>query len=504
MYTDKVPTLRELTNDDVLLGRGFPAIENEGNVRFRELVRSRSAEYHAAYRRHTKDSIARDVVNTIHRRNGRFLTQLDNASNIKGLLIPAGARIWTEADEAAVLIKAKQALRDHSDDSKESSRIHIRRRPAEGSGNLVLEWVVPAASHSSEQAEAPGATSSSSTSAWGLSHPPSVTAIPAASSNTHQISNLHSFRPSSSQQRSFLHEESSNTGSLRIHGRDEATAPALLTTVARQQQLQQSMFLPGGQFNSHSCSPSTNSQIALRHIFEDRHGHGIVAGREANIPIGLAMLLQNTTDASLASLQSMYATHQSNMTMSSDRGLPSSQGVLSSTSSNSMNSSQPTSGGRSVKTSGSRASTAISRALRKASSETHLQEEGDLLLCDLEVNLLNVLCSFGLPLWVKDSSESSFDPSATTREEGSTEFGWTDLGKHFLATCRSTVSAVTETTNLFTDLRTLARITVFLVGRCVKSTKLVDTRATAASTAASSCSTRFGGMVASLTQCKSK
>mmetsp|Transcript_5889 Transcript_5889/g.12067 ORF Transcript_5889/g.12067 Transcript_5889/m.12067 type:complete len:668 (+) Transcript_5889:256-2259(+) len=487
MYTDKVPTLRELTNDDVLLGRGFPAIENEGNVRFRELVRSRSAEYHAAYRRHTKDSIARDVVNTIHRRNGRFLTQLDDVANIKGLIVPAGARVWTEADDVAVLVKAKQALRDHSDDSKESSRTNTRRRPAEGSGNLVLEWVVP--SSSSEQVEVPGANFSSATAAWAMPGPPNVAG---SSSSTQQVSNLSSFLASSSQHLSFLNEEGG--GSRRIPVSTEATAAALLTAVARQQQQQQqSMLLPGGQFNSQAFLPASNIQMTLQHVLENRQGQGTFAGVDSNIPVGLAGLLQSTADPSLASLQSMYATHPTMTAISSDRGLNSSQGVLSSTSSNSLTSSQPTLGGKV----GSRASIAISRAMGNASVAGRMQEEGDLLLCDLELNLLSVLCSFGLPLWTKGSNESAFAPPGTTREKGSLEFGWFDLSKHLLAACQSTASAVTAATKLSTDLPTLAKIAIFLVGRCANSAKVVETPAVAA---AASSSIRSGGTVASLTQ----
>jgi hypothetical protein len=118
---------------------GYAAIENEGNCRFRDLVRTRSAEYLSAYRRHTKDSIAREVVDTIKQRNGRFLTLLEGIRRIEGLTIDTQSRVWVEADDDVVLIKTKQALRDHTSESKGTSP--KRRRSAVGSKNVVLEWI---------------------------------------------------------------------------------------------------------------------------------------------------------------------------------------------------------------------------------------------------------------------------------------------------------------------------------------------------------------------------
>ena len=65
-----------VTENDVLLGRGTPCAENEGNVRFRRLVKERKMEYIAAEKRMRKDAIAREILETIVARGGKFLRKL--------------------------------------------------------------------------------------------------------------------------------------------------------------------------------------------------------------------------------------------------------------------------------------------------------------------------------------------------------------------------------------------------------------------------------------------
>ena len=98
--------------NDVLLGRGAPIIHNTGNVRFRELVRRRKDEYTRAERHHTKNEIAREIVEAVHRRNGRFLRKVEDPQETSALGVPEGVTAWRIVDPTVALEKAKQALRD--------------------------------------------------------------------------------------------------------------------------------------------------------------------------------------------------------------------------------------------------------------------------------------------------------------------------------------------------------------------------------------------------------
>lgn len=97
------------------LGRGYPVIQYIGNKKFRELVQTRKAEYVLATRHETKNEIARQVLDEIHRRQGRFLRRINNPADAKSLGVPEGVRAaWSFVDVAVALEKCKQALRDQS------------------------------------------------------------------------------------------------------------------------------------------------------------------------------------------------------------------------------------------------------------------------------------------------------------------------------------------------------------------------------------------------------
>lgn len=63
--------------NDILLGRGALAIANEGNVRFRSLIKERKKEYMSTSRRKAKDVIANEVRAEIERRKGRFVRRIE-------------------------------------------------------------------------------------------------------------------------------------------------------------------------------------------------------------------------------------------------------------------------------------------------------------------------------------------------------------------------------------------------------------------------------------------
>mmetsp|Transcript_8706 Transcript_8706/g.16588 ORF Transcript_8706/g.16588 Transcript_8706/m.16588 type:complete len:680 (-) Transcript_8706:195-2234(-) len=124
----------QLNMNDVLMGRGAPAIDNEGNMRFRRIVSARRAEYFAAAKRLDKDQIARQVVSTVRSRGGRFLKKIDGLEEARAQRIQAGENAWIIVDEDTVLTKVKQALRDRNADYEEN---RPRRRKRVRNGNLV-------------------------------------------------------------------------------------------------------------------------------------------------------------------------------------------------------------------------------------------------------------------------------------------------------------------------------------------------------------------------------
>ena len=86
------PVVLELHPEDVLLGRGAQMFSYPGNLRFRDLVTAKKLEYSSSSRHHVKQKIARDIVDEIGRRNGRFLRKLDLPLDHNGL--PTETAVW--------------------------------------------------------------------------------------------------------------------------------------------------------------------------------------------------------------------------------------------------------------------------------------------------------------------------------------------------------------------------------------------------------------------------
>ena len=99
---------------DVLFGRGSGPNDHEGNIRFRDVVSKRKAEYMSTNHRQTKATIAKDVVNTVYQSNGRFLKKLE-ASDLQKLGFPPSTEVYQIVDDDTVMEKAKQALRQNRD-----------------------------------------------------------------------------------------------------------------------------------------------------------------------------------------------------------------------------------------------------------------------------------------------------------------------------------------------------------------------------------------------------
>ena len=106
-----------LNQNDVLCGRGSGPNDHRGNVKFRNLVYERRAEYLASTTRKAKGQIAQDIVDYVRtglNPPGRFLRKID-AKTAKSLGISRGAEVWVEVDDDTALEKAKQALRQNRD-----------------------------------------------------------------------------------------------------------------------------------------------------------------------------------------------------------------------------------------------------------------------------------------------------------------------------------------------------------------------------------------------------
>lgn len=102
-----------LTPNDILLGRGAPIINYEGNVRFRDLVRTRKKEYVGTGRHQIKDDIARQIIEEIIRRKGRFLRKVNpHQEDVSRLHLNGKEKVWRVAEEDVAIEKVKQALRD--------------------------------------------------------------------------------------------------------------------------------------------------------------------------------------------------------------------------------------------------------------------------------------------------------------------------------------------------------------------------------------------------------
>ena len=102
----------ELGPDDVLFGRGAPIVQTTGNVRFRDIVNANKAAYANTRCRQTKDSIARDIINAIDERGGKFLKEVKSSEDARKYDVPPGAKAWIVAEYDEIVEKVKQTLRE--------------------------------------------------------------------------------------------------------------------------------------------------------------------------------------------------------------------------------------------------------------------------------------------------------------------------------------------------------------------------------------------------------
>jgi len=94
------------------LGRGAPIVNNPGNKRFRQLILKDKERYVTTSRHVMKEEIARNILNAVEERGGRFLRKLESESDRKRYNVPTGQNAWMEANDATAMQKVKQALRE--------------------------------------------------------------------------------------------------------------------------------------------------------------------------------------------------------------------------------------------------------------------------------------------------------------------------------------------------------------------------------------------------------
>jgi pimeloyl-ACP methyl ester carboxylesterase len=114
----------ELRPNDVLLGRGTASNDHRGNIQFRDVVAARKAEYTSTSDRQAKAQIASQVVETVLSKEGRFLRTMTPDEAVQEGYLNGGVdsgngkgngseivSVYACAEEATILEKAKQALR---------------------------------------------------------------------------------------------------------------------------------------------------------------------------------------------------------------------------------------------------------------------------------------------------------------------------------------------------------------------------------------------------------
>lgn len=138
----------EITENDVLMGRGKPIISNEGNKRFRAMVRDKKEEYSSTSRTHIKEAIARSIIAEVSERKGRFLEQVQRSeANAAGYVDKT--KVWKLVNVKVALNKVKQSLRDR-EYIKSEDRVTAVEHPMAASANPSPSAQLPLFNHPSQ------------------------------------------------------------------------------------------------------------------------------------------------------------------------------------------------------------------------------------------------------------------------------------------------------------------------------------------------------------------
>eukprot|EP00977_Amphora_coffeiformis_P014101 scaffold3851_cov162-Amphora_coffeaeformis.AAC.4 len=104
----------QLGPNDVLMGRGALATDYEGNLRLRDIVQRRYAEYSSALKRNRKHRVAEEIFQEVLTKGGRFLQSADTVKfAIDHSTLPRNEAVWYSVEDTTILVaKVKQLLRD--------------------------------------------------------------------------------------------------------------------------------------------------------------------------------------------------------------------------------------------------------------------------------------------------------------------------------------------------------------------------------------------------------
>ena len=101
--------VRNPGSNDIVLGCGAPILKLEGNVRFRELVKTSKTEYLGTSGHTIKHDIEMQIVAVIESRDGRFLRKVERVADAPTLY---GTTLYQVVELGVALEKVKQSLRD--------------------------------------------------------------------------------------------------------------------------------------------------------------------------------------------------------------------------------------------------------------------------------------------------------------------------------------------------------------------------------------------------------
>jgi len=430
-------------------GRGAPANSNEGNKRFRDLVQSRKREYMSTGKRHTKDRIAREIVDTIiHDRQGRFVRKIESLVEAEEMGVPDGCSAWTIVSLDVAVQKTKQALRDRdfidsgtmpaSAEFAAAAADEMRRR---SSGSAASEEAAAAA------AAAAGARDSASAQAAAMYASAACRSFPLASSAA----------PS--------HQDVTNSvgdylRSLRAVRTGTVPAPPAAAAASHAWQ-QQGQLQPGpASYHQDQRTMLLSRAAAAQAAHQNLVSAGVIPQAYEALP---AFLLQSSPVSSrpvlpgagatvrgggLAPLNRSYAGYHSvpatedNLSIANqrlERDPTLSMSLTGGIREASLGGGAP---GQRFSASGSVLPTASATAWQESAGEMALRlsheritgireptpRQSYLELSLIEVHILHVLCSHGLPVWTKTSHEigSSSDSAVASPPTGkeSADFTW--------------------------------------------------------------------------------
>eukprot|EP00977_Amphora_coffeiformis_P029651 scaffold42134_cov252-Amphora_coffeaeformis.AAC.3 len=119
----------KLTKNDVLMGRGAPSAEYEGNTRLRRIVLGRREDYVNAPKRKDKHRIAVEIIETVYKNKGRFLRRVEEEGKLIDNGLQANDAAWElVTDRTELLSKVKQLLRDIGPEAREKRAARRQER----------------------------------------------------------------------------------------------------------------------------------------------------------------------------------------------------------------------------------------------------------------------------------------------------------------------------------------------------------------------------------------